>query len=86
MSPARSTAIWSTVATVDSLWAMMMHKTETSEQWPMLYSTSRNVPVGNDDGGSAMLGSVESFLHCPLTFGVQGRGGLIQNEDLWPPH
>ncbi len=43
-------------------------------------------PVSNDDGGPAFPCPVQSLLDNLLTLRVQGRGGLVQEEDLGVPH
>ena len=42
--------------------------------------------VSDDDTGPALPGLVQSILHYPLTLCVQGRGGLVQEEDFGVPH
>ena len=42
--------------------------------------------VSNDDAGPALPGFVQSFLYYLLTLCVQGRGGLVQEEDFGVPH
>ena len=44
------------------------------------------LPVSDDKGGPTLPGLVQSLLHYPLTLCVQGRGGLIQEEDFGVPH
>ena len=39
-----------------------------------------------DDGSPALPGLVQSLLYYLLTLCVQGRGGLVQEEDLGVPH
>ena len=41
--------------------------------------------MGNDDDG-LLTGPnelVESLLHLELTLGIQGRGRLVQKQELW---
>ncbi len=38
-------------------------------------------PVGDGDGGAALLGALQGLLHNLLALCVQGRGGLIQQQD-----
>ena len=42
--------------------------------------------MGNDNGGAALPCSVQSILNNLLALRVQGRGGLVQEEDLGVPH
>ena len=42
--------------------------------------------VGDRDGGSSDLSSVQGVLHHLLALGVQSRGGLVQQQDPWVPH
>ena len=41
--------------------------------------------VSDDDGGTALPGFVQSLLDHLLTLSVQGRGGLVKEEDLGVP-
>ena len=38
-------------------------------------------PVGNSDGSAALLGLLQGLLHHLLALRVQGRGGLVQQQD-----
>lgn len=38
-------------------------------------------PVGYDEHGAVLCGSVQCLLHHPLWFSVQGAGGLVQHQD-----
>ena len=42
--------------------------------------------VSDHDGGPALPGLVQSILHYLLALCVQGRGGLVQEEDFGVPH
>ena len=42
-------------------------------------------PVSDDDTGAPLPGFVQSFLDHLLTLSVQGRGGLVKEEDLGVP-
>ena len=42
--------------------------------------------VSDDDTGPALPGLVQSLLHYLLALCVQGRGGLVQEEDFGVPH
>ena len=42
--------------------------------------------VSNDDAGPALPGLVQSLLHYLLTLRVQGRGGLVQEEEFGVPY
>ena len=44
------------------------------------------LPVSNDDGCPPLPGLIQSLLYHLLTLSVQGRGGLIQEEDFRFPH
>lgn len=37
--------------------------------------------VGNDQGGAILHEFFEGGLNPPFRFGIQGRGGFVQNED-----
>jgi hypothetical protein len=39
--------------------------------------------MGNDDGGPIFHDIIKCHLHLPLRFFIQGRCGLIKNQDLW---
>ena len=43
-------------------------------------------PVCNNDGGGVFRQLCQSLLHNPLALSVQGRGGLVQQQDFRLPY
>jgi hypothetical protein len=39
--------------------------------------------MGNNDGGPVFHDIIKRHLYLPLRFFIQGRCGLIKNQDLW---